>query len=79
MIPRGPAPRTAAATSSAECGTTIRARVGAVRPQPHKLVVLDIALKVTREESTGRQVGGRRSQPPHVSTSRPDWRPYRDM
>ena len=50
MTPRGPAARTAAATSSAVRGTTTRALVGAVRPQPLRLVVLDIVVQITRGE-----------------------------
>ena len=48
MTPRGPAPRIAAATSSTVRGTTTRAVVGAVRPHPRRLVVLDIAAQATR-------------------------------
>src|SRR5918993_5133588 len=52
MTPGGPAAVTAAATSACERGTATCARVGAVRPQPCRLVeevgVLDIANEVTR-------------------------------
>src|SRR4051794_12341784 len=61
MIPRGAAARTAATTSSALRGTRTCAVVGAVRPQPCRLVVLDIMTRLRggRSDSSG---AGRRGR-----------------
>src|SRR4051794_2096293 len=44
MTPRGPAAATAAATSSALCGTTTCARDGAVRPQPCRVAGCEVGV-----------------------------------